>query len=313
MRRNDFLRYIVPWLSLTAVTAWVWAASDRAFRRVEVSSPVVVREDIAYSSPGGHRLSLDVYLPPAGTTSLAPGPGRPAILAIHGGSWIGGSKRLFRPSPWNPHPTAIRLAEAGFVVIAADYRLAWPGAPSWPAARDDLREAVRWIRRHTRELGVNPACIAAFGQSAGGHLAAILGTSDGVTGPHDTSRVRAVVNFYGPSNLEKLPLQRVRRLAHEPVRIFLGEDPTTPSERARAASPIDHVRGDTAPMLLMHGTRDSWVPIAQSEELARVLKAADVMHRLIGIERAQHGFEAEEKDLAEIFAFLQSVWNAPFG
>jgi dipeptidyl aminopeptidase/acylaminoacyl peptidase len=97
------------------------------------------------------------------------------------------------------------------------------------------------------------------------------------------------------------------------VHIFLGEDPTIPSERARAASPINHVWGDTAPMLLMHGTRDSWVPIAQSEELARVLEAAGVVHRLIRVAGARHGFEAEDKDLAEIFAFLQSVWNAPFG
>jgi acetyl esterase/lipase len=322
---NRFRLHAAPWLALTAVTAWVWAASDGAFRRVEVPSAVIVREDVRYRIADSHRLSLDIYLPPVGTTSPAPGPGRPAILAIHGGSWIGGSKRLFRPSPWNPHPTAIRLAESGFVVIAADYRLARPGAPAWPAARDDLREAVRWIRRHGRELGVDPGRIAALGQSAGAHLAAVLGTPPDPPDPDDeSSRVQAVISFYGPSDLERLPSQRVRPLAHEPVRAFLGDDEATRSEMARAASPVHQVRGDTAPMLLIHGTRDLWVPIAQSEELARSLEAAGVVHRLIRVEGARHGFEAEVKDpevrdprrrdlLPEIFAFLRNVWNAHSG
>ncbi len=133
---------VATWLALAAITAGVWRVSDRAVRRWEIPTPVIVRQDVVYRSVDGQRLSLDVYLPPGDLMADRAGPGRPAILAIHGGSWIGGSKRLFRPSPWNPHPTAVRLAESGYVVIAADYRLARPGAPGWPAALDDLREAV---------------------------------------------------------------------------------------------------------------------------------------------------------------------------
>ena len=322
MRRSYFVFHAAPWLALAAVTAWVWAASDRAFRLVEAPSSVVVREDVPYHAPGGQRLSLDIYFPPAETSSPAPGPGRPAILAIHGGSWIGGSKRLLRPSPWNRHPTTIRLAEAGFVVVAADYRLARPGSAGWPAARDDLRDAVRWIRRHARELGVDPARIAALGQSAGGHLAALLGTAPDPPDPSaDSSQVQAVVTFYGPSDLERLPTQRVRPLAHDPVRDFLGRDPAVEPALARAASPVHRVRRDTAPMLLIHGTRDPWVPIAQSEELAQALDAAGVANRLIRVEGARHGFEVELGDpdvhdpglSAAILAFLQSVWNVPSG
>jgi acetyl esterase/lipase len=294
MPRIALWLHVVTWVALTAATAWVWAASDRAFRRAEVPSPVVVREDVVYRTAGGHRLSLDVYQVPDGLFPGGSGTGRPAILAIHGGSWIGGSKRLFRPSPWNPHPTVVRLAEAGYVVIAADYPLARPGFPTWPDALDDLREAVRWIRRHARELGIDPDRLAVLGQSAGAHLAALLGTSSGRA--EDSSRVQAVVSFYGPSDLERLPLTRSRRLAHDPVYLFLGQDTPDLSARARDASPIDRVRRDAAPMLLFHGTRDPWVPIEQSEELATALRRAGVMHRLIRIEGAQHGFDAEVQD-----------------
>ncbi len=313
---KDLLRAIL-WLALTAVTAVAWLASDRASRRAELPSPAVMRQDIVYRHQDGHRLLLDLYLPPGGSR-------RPAILAIHGGSWIGGSRRLFRPSPWNRHPTAVRMAEEGFVVVAADYRLARPGVPGWPAALDDLREAVRWIRRHADGLGIDPDRIAAFGQSAGGHLAALLGTSAGLRGPDDAARVRAVISFSGPSDLEQLPDQRIiRPLPHEPVRIFLGPDESRPSLKARDASPVRHVGDDAAPMLLVHGTRDRWVPIAQAEALARSLEAAGVQHRLVRVEGARHGFDAvindpdlpdpRHRDLLrnEIFAFLRNVWNAP--
>jgi acetyl esterase/lipase len=324
MQRIPLLLRVTTWLALTAVTAAVWTVSDRASHRFEVPSPAVARRDVVYRTVDGHRLSLDVYLPPGGGVAAGTGARRPAILAIHGGSWIGGSKRLFRPSPWNPHPTAVRLAESGYVVIAADYRLARPGTSGWPAALDDLREALRWTRRHARDLGVDPRRIAALGQSAGGHLATLLGTSAGLATADDDSRVQAVVGFYGPSDLQGLPLVRVQHLAHEPVRAFLGDDPAIPAAAARDASPINHVRGDTAPMLLIHGTRDRWVPIEQSEALAEALEAAGVMHQLIRVDGARHGFDAEVKDpevkdslhralLPRILAFLKSVWNVPHG
>src|SRR5690348_8107758 len=104
MQRIPLLLRATVWLALTAITAWVWMISDRALRRAQVPSSVVTREDITYRTIDGHGLSLDVYLPPGGVGPPLPGAARPAILAVHGGSWIGGSKRLFRPSRWNPHP-----------------------------------------------------------------------------------------------------------------------------------------------------------------------------------------------------------------
>ncbi len=301
---------IVGWLAVMIVTVWIGLRSDRAFRSRESRSRVEVRTGIDYRRVDARQpLELDLYLPPADAPRPIAGRRRPVILMIHGGSWIGGSKRLLRPSPWQPRPTAIRLAEAGYLVVAPDYRLARPGYPSWPDPADDLRAALHWIRRQADELGLDPDRIAALGQSAGAHLAEILATSG-----EPTSRIQAAIAFQGPSDLERLPLQRIRPLTHEPVDLLLGS-----SGSAREASPIYHVRSSTAPMLLIHGTADLWVPISQSEEMAEALRESGVRHRLIRVEGARHGFEAEVGEprrldlLPAILDFLRDVWNASGG
>jgi acetyl esterase/lipase len=233
------------------------------------------------------------------------------LVAIHGGSWIGGSPRLYRI---DPESTAARLARAGLVVVAPEYRLARPGAPSWPAVLVELREVVRWVRRHASELDVDPSRIAALGQSAGGQLAALLGTLPDQPGPDGVSaRVNAVIDFYGPSDLARLV--ETRHLAHDPVRLFLGEQAANDPVALRDASPIEHVTNDDAPMLLLHGSDDAWVPPEQSARLAAALERAGVRHKLILIEGVRHGFEARvntspQRDLlSEILGFLRSVWN----
>ncbi len=200
--------HIAVWLALTAVTAWVWAASDRAFRRAEVPSRVVVRQDVVYRTIGGHRLSLDIYQPPDGVFPAGSGMRHPAILAIHGGSWIGGSKRLFRPGPWNPHPTAIRTGRGR--VRRDRGRL-----PAGPARVSVLAGCAR---RPPRGRALDPsACPRArhrsrshrrLGQSAGAHLAALLGTSRDPT-DDASSRVQAVVDFYGADRPRAAPARPV--------------------------------------------------------------------------------------------------------
>jgi acetyl esterase/lipase len=305
MSARSILIRLIAWLGLLAITAWCWTVSTPINEDLG-SLGIVVRKERIYRTVGEHRATLDVYFPPASAGPVATRWRRTAVLAIHGGSWRGGSKRLFRSDPETS--TIVRLARAGLVVIAVDYRLARPGSPSWPAALEDVREAVRWTRRNARDLGIDPDRIVALGQSAGAHLAALLGTlpdpgaTDGVS-----ARVAAVINFYGPSDLEAL--FHARHLAHDPMQIFLGDKP------ARAASPIAHVTPNTVPMLLFHGTDDLWVPIDQSERLAAALKRSGVRNRLVRVEGARHGFEAlvkapRKQDLVdEIFAFLDSVWN----
>jgi acetyl esterase/lipase len=207
-----------------------------------------------------------------------------------------------------------RLAEGGLVVLAIDYRLARPGHPSWPAVLDDLREAVRWTRRHSSELDIDGDRIAMLGQSSGAHLAMLAATLPDEPGPDGVSaRVQAVVSFYGPTDLARL--LAFRRLTHEPVRTFLGDVAARTAEFIAGASPINHVSRDTPPMLFLHGSDDLWVPPEQSELMAAALERAGAEHQLIIIPGARHGFDslvkgARDRDLQpEILALLESVWN----
>jgi acetyl esterase/lipase len=206
------------------------------------------------------------------------------------------------------------------VVAAVDYTLSAPGVPSWPANLEDLRAAVRWLRRNAAVYHVDPDRIAAMGVSAGGHLAALLATlPDGAyTHPDSTSstsaRVQAVIDFYGPSDLAALAATSPS--AEPSLALFLGGGPPALPDRYAAASPVRHVTRDTPPMLLIHGDGDLLVPLDQSRRLAAALDAAGVPHQLIVVPGARHGFafHAGQRDLlAEVLAFLESGGNVNSG
>ena len=229
--------HIIAWFAVTSLTVWSWRTAPTPRQGDGAGSGISLNKGRVYRTVGSRRATLDVYLPARTSNTSDTERLRPAVLALHGGSWIGGSMTAFR---YDARNTVIRLAQQGLVVFALDYRLARPGSPSWPAVVGDLREAVRWVRRHSGEFGIDPGRIAVLGQSSGGHLAALLATLPEERGPDGvSSRVQAVVSFYGPSDLADLIA--FRRLAHEPARIFVGEAAVRPVDHAVAASPIRHV------------------------------------------------------------------------
>ena len=297
MRLIPILVRSVVWLGLLGLSAWCWQAADRSLGMAPAQLQIPAREDFVYRTVGRRQATLDVYTPRDPVSGTGFKTRRPAILAIHGGSWSGGSKRLFRSPPRND--TIRRLTQAGYVVIAMDYRLARPGSPGWPEALDDVREAVRWARSHAEELGIDTGRIVALGQSAGAHLALLLGTCpDPADATGVSSRVGAVVSLYGPSDLNHLAESR-GDFGHDPTRIFVGGENLDFVERAMHASPVTFVSRDDAPTLLIHGTNDLWVPIDQSKNLSKSFDNSGVTHQLIIVDGAAHGFESESQHRPE--------------
>lgn len=293
------------WLALIGVLAYV---VHQELHRPRLPRGVVGFVDIVYRRAAGRVVRLDLYLP---ETPPPPG-GRPVVLAIHGGGWRGGSKTGYGRE-------IARLAEYGCIVVAPDYQLSRPGVPSWPENLEDLREAVRWVRRHAADYGADPDRIAALGASAGAHLAILLGTNPEVSAGRPSgadggrrrylARVQAVVAFYGPTDLRSVLHQSPS--AWIPVALLLGGSPAEMPQRYEAASPASHVSEDDPPMLLIYGQADRLVPPDQAQALHAALNRAGVPHRLLLL-HAGHGFglQVGSRDLVpEILAFLQTVWK----
>ena len=251
--------------------------------------------DITYTDATTPAAKLDLYLPSA----PSPPGGRPVVIAIHGGGWRRFSKDSYGAK------VAPAFTQAGFAVVAPNYRLSAPGSPSWPANFQQIRQAVRWTRDHAAEFGLDPDRIAAMGESAGGHLAALLGTDPGSA----DSRVAAVVDFYGPTDLATLAAVSPAAAAAEAQ--MLGGPPEALPDLYRAASPITHVSRDSAPTLIIQGTADTLVKPDQSRRLADALTAAGVTNRLILLPGAPHGIPRNYagRDLfAESVRFLKQVF-----
>ncbi|HEU5115353.1 MAG TPA: alpha/beta hydrolase, partial [Isosphaeraceae bacterium] len=287
-----------PWLIASAALVAVAAlASVSAVRETSLDG-IQVEEDLVYRAESPETCRLDLYRPAADP----PAGGWPVVVAIHGGGWSGGSFRGYGRS-------VARLSRHGLAVASIGYHLSNNGKPAWPRNRNDVRESVRWLRKHAEDYGLNPDRIAVLGASAGGHLAALLGTDPGAEVDGQSAQVSAVVDFYGPADLAELADVPNAQAA---LRGLLGGPPATRPKLFKAASPVEHVSADDPPMLLIHGTNDPTVPLEQSRKLAQTLKDAGVPHRLIEVEGAAHGFglKTPERDfLPEILEFLTACWD----
>ncbi|WP_369252750.1 alpha/beta hydrolase fold domain-containing protein [Geodermatophilus amargosae] len=249
---------------------------------------------LTYAAPLGYRpLQLDVWVPPAAAPS-------PLVVWIHGGAWMGGDRRHL-PETLRPGQLFDALLEAGLAVATIDYRHALE-AP-FPAQLHDAKAAVRYLRAHADVLGVDAARVGVAGESAGGHLAALLALtahradlegSQGVVGW--SSAVDVAVDWYGVADLSTMPRTTppphvVEKLPPEfatPPEDFLlrGADAATRAD----ASPVTHVTPQAPPFLLVHGTTDRLVPFSQSEQLHAALTAVGAESRLVPVEGAEHVF-----------------------
>jgi acetyl esterase/lipase len=264
---------------------------------VELPDNVTFEKDIAYSSPGGEVLALDMARP-----KNAKGP-LPAIVCIHGGGFRAGNRQ-------HHDRLCLQLAQRGYVAVTVTYRLA--PAHQFPAAVNDVKAAVRWLRANAAKYGIDPERIGATGDSAGGHLALMLGLTGDVKsfdaaegGSVDqSSRVNCVVDVYGPSDFTKSYDKSVD--AAEVLPLFLGGDLKTARHRHILASPLYWVTPHAAPTLAIHGTKDPYVAHEQARWLIDRLQGADVDAELLTLEGAGHGFKGDDAKRAQeaLFAFF---------
>lgn len=248
---------------------------------------VVVTENVETGKGGDQILHADVYQPknPSGTAL-------PAVIFIHGGGWSSGSYKGGSTKPY--------LVEHGYVAVSIEYRLS-KVAP-WPAQLEDCKMAVRWLRANAAKYGVDPNRIAAWGGSAGGHLAACLGTMGDQTQfegdggyPGVSSQVQAVVDGSGPVDFTtgSEGLKGSTPTTDSPMLLTLfGGSFAEKSAIYKQGSPITYVKAGDPPFLVIHGDQDHSVPIAQAEKMVAALKAANVPVQYIVVHNADHGGKA---------------------
>ena len=251
--------------------------------------------NLTYAAAGGQSLKLDVCLPDAVSAPSM----RPAIVVVHGGSWRGGDKgkrRMVEICRW--------LASEGYVTASVNYRLA--PAVTFPAQIVDVRAAVRWLRDPTQvaRFAIDPTRIGALGESAGGNLAALLGTEG--SGPLDVgTRVAAVVDLSGPvdltasgaatSDFQKIQLS------------YLGCASYAQCPVARAASPVYQVDPTDPPFFIAHSAHE-FIPLAQASEFVAALRAQDVATTLVVKPGTKHAAVMLDDPLrAQIVEFFNKV------
>lgn len=276
--------------------AWTAFAAALLLASAPARAQYTANPGLVYGVVDGKNLILDLYLPTGATGPV------PLVIWIHGGAWTHGSRAD------NVGNVMTALSGKGFAVASIEYRFSQ--AAKWPAQLQDCKGAVRWLRANSPKYGLDAEHFAAWGESAGAHLACMLGTAGGVktftaegkvldmegtvANYNDfSSRVQAVVDYYGPtdffrSNTGGAFNYDVKSPSFPPALLIggvVGEHP----ELCAAASPLTFVDKDDPPFLMLHGTSDADVQLAQSRFLDSALVKAGVPSKLTTFPSTGHG------------------------
>ncbi len=269
------IRRRYPWLAVTLAAAVLGGQITQpvmARRRLTEGANAAIQRDLVYKHVNGEVLTLDLYCPEKVSGPL------PVIVWIHSGGWSKGRKERC---------PAVALVQEGYAVASIDYRLT--STAPFPAQIEDCKAAVRWLRANASTYHLDPDHVGAWGHSAGGHLAALLGTSGGVreldgTGDNMSysSRVQAVCDVAGPSDLVRLYQEASQSRGDKSGKVMsdiaalVGSSAEQNVTTSTAASPIHYVSKDDPPFLIIHGENDATIPVTQAESFAAALKAAGV-------------------------------------
>ncbi len=290
----------IGWMGCTCVAALCAFVSAPVCAQSQAPERPGMRtlRDLAYVQDGHERQKLDLYLPRQERAEPMP-----LIVWVHGGAWQAGSKEGC---------PAIRFVRRGYAVASVNYRLSQHAI--FPAQIQDCKAAIRWLRAHAGEYGIDPAQFGVWGASAGGHLVALLGTAGDVE-PFDvgprldiSSRVQAVCDFFGPTDFTKMSsfwTTMDHDSANSPESRLIGGAIQENKELVQRANPITYVTKDDPPLLIVHGDKDPLVPHNQSELLYDALKKAGIETTFYTVRGGGHGgFKDRQVDVlvAEFFA-----------
>ena len=268
---------------------------------LSAADPEITR-GIEFAKIGETTLRLDLYRPAVKADPHL-------IVWVHGGAWRRGSRSSM---------PLTRLMDDGYAIASIDYRLT-PIAP-FPAQVHDIKAAIRYLRAHSDSLGIQTRSIAIAGASAGGHLVALVGTTnghpalEGRVGDHldQSSAVQAVISYYGASNLSTIlkqstPIGLNKRVPA--LELLLEGQPDENIELAKLASPVEHVDQHDPPLLLIHGDQDLQMPINQSHELEGVYRAQARPVHFEVVHGGGHGGKAfhDDRRTKMVLRFLQSA------
>lgn len=286
------IRYLIVAICLVCVTGL----------RAEEKTPVKITRDLVYAEVAGEKLKLDLYIPSTGEKP-------PLVVWIHGGGWRAGSRK---------NPKIRDITKHNYALASISYR--FTDKAIFPAQIHDCKAAIRWLRAHADQYGYNADWIAVAGSSAGGHLALLVGVSDGVAelegkvGGHfdRSSRVQAIIDYYGPSDFVLRGKTQPERAYTEKSGSFAllgGLKTGKPTMRTEQfASPAHYVSAADPPLLVFHGRADTVVLLDQSQHIVSLYDKAGLDARLVILDKAGHGgksfFTGEHFQTAK--AFLDS-------
>jgi acetyl esterase/lipase len=279
MNSISILRFLYQWLVLSVLTSSSLIAAE-----------VTVSKDVVYGKGDDTPLLMDIYDPPL------IGQSRPAAIVIHGGGWLNGDKSKFAPD-------ANWFAKQGIFTICVNYRLS--AEAKAPAAVEDVKCAVRWLRANAAEHHLDTAHLLATGSSAGGHLALVLGLChekelEGKGGNEDqSSAVSGVIDNYGIADVNDL-LEGAHKKSW--AEAWIPRDLPEREAAIKLVSPIENVSKEAVPLLIVHGDSDPIVPYEHSVALNQKMKnTAGVYCKLFTVPGGGHGanFSGSLKNIQE--------------
>ncbi|MEO8314185.1 MAG: alpha/beta hydrolase [Pseudomonadota bacterium] len=279
---------------LLAALAWTLEPAGAA-------EPARHLTDVVYAAVDGKKLALDLHMP-AGIEHP------PLVVYVHGGAWRAGSKTEYPEF----------LVGRGYAVASVEFRSSTDAR--FPANVQDIKAAIRFLRAKAKEYGYRIDRIAIAGSSSGGHLAALVGTTNGVKdlegtvgdNPGESSAVQAIVSWYGASNFMTILTQSTPfglGVREPSLKLLLGGLPDEVPALAKLASPVTHVGAGDPPAILLHGNQDRQMPVNQLLELEAAYRRAGLSIETMIVDGAGHGdkvFLAGEP-AERVVAFLQKT------